>query len=308
MKKIIAIQSDDLKKINPITDTSLQLAIEAQKRGYKIFWYEPNNLSIVNLKLKAKGSFVKFYENKNNFYKINKKTKFDISKANFILIRQNPPFNMNYINSTYFLDNIDQKKVVNNPSAIRNVSEKFYSSRFLRFMPATIFTNSINDIHKHYKKYKKIVLKPLDGYAGKNIIFLTNKFSKSKVSLFLKKYNYLMVQKYLEKVKFGDKRVFIINGRVKGAIRRIPKTGSNLSNISQGGTAFKTNLNKKELKISSLIGKSLLKNKIYFAGIDLIDGYLIGDINVTSPTGLPQFKDLTGINLAKDFWNGLGLK
>ena len=175
-------------------------------------------------------------------------------------------------------------------------------------MPSTIFTNSIDDIYKHYKKCKKIVLKPLNGYAGKNIIFLTNKFSKLKVSLFLKKHNYLMVQKYLEKVKFGDKRVFIINGRVKGAIRRVPKTGSNLSNISQGGTAFKTNLNKKELKISSLIGKSLLKNKIYFAGIDLIDGYLIGDINVTSPTGLPQFKDLTGKNLAKDFWNGLGLK
>ena len=121
-------------------------------------------------------------------------------------------------------------------------------------MPPTIFTNSINDIHKHYKKYKKIVLKPLDGYAGKNIMFLTEKFSKSKVSLFVKKYNYLMVQKYLNKVKFGDKRIFIINGKVKGAIRRIPKTGSNLSNISQGGTAFKTNLNKRELKISSLIG------------------------------------------------------
>ena len=175
-------------------------------------------------------------------------------------------------------------------------------------MPATIFTNSILDIYNHYKRYKKIVLKPLDGYAGKNIMFLTEKFSKPKVSLFVKKYNYLMVQKYLNKVKFGDKRIFIINGKVKGAIRRIPKTGSNLSNISQGGTAFKTNLNKRELKISSLIGKSLLKDKIYFAGIDLIDGYLIGDINVTSPTGLPQFKDLTGKNLAKDFWNGLGLK
>ena len=308
MNKIIAVQSDGLKKINPETDTSLQLAIEAQKRGYKIFWYEPNNLSIVNSKLKAQGSLVKFYENKTNFYKINKNIKFDISKAAFTLIRQNPPFNMNYINSTYFLDNIDHKKVINNPSAIRNVSEKFYSSKFLKFMPATIFTNSILDIYNHYKKYKKIVLKPLDGYAGKNIMFLTEKFSKSKVSLFVKKYNYLMVQKYLNKVKFGDKRIFIINGKVKGAIRRIPKTGSNLSNISQGGTAFKTNLNKKEFKISSLIGKSLLKNKIYFAGIDLIDGYLIGDINVTSPTGLPQFKDLTGKNLAKDFWNGLGLK
>ena len=308
MNKIIAVQSDGLKKINPETDTSLQLAIEAQKRGYKIFWYEPNNLSIVNSKLKAQGSLVKFYENKTNFYKINKNIKFDISKAAFTLIRQNPPFNMNYINSTYFLDNIDHKKVINNPSAIRNVSEKFYSSKFLKFMPATIFTNSILDIYNHYKKYKKIVLKPLDGYAGKNIMFLTEKFSKSKVSLFVKKYNYLMVQKYLNKVKFGDKRIFIINGKVKGAIRRIPKIGSNLSNISQGGTAFKTNLNKRELKISSLIGKSLLKDKIYFAGIDLIDGYLIGDINVTSPTGLPQFKDLTGKNLAKDFWNGLGLK
>ena len=308
MNKIIAVQSDGLKKINPETDTSLQLAIEAQKRGYKIFWYEPNNLSIVNSKLKAQGSLVKFYENKTNFYKINKNIKFDISKAAFTLIRQNPPFNMNYITSTYFLDNIDHKKVINNPSAIRNVSEKFYSSKFLKFMPATIFTNSILDIYNHYKKYKKIVLKPLDGYAGKNIMFLTEKFSKSKVSLFVKKYNYLMVQKYLNKVKFGDKRIFIINGKVKGAIRRIPKTGSNLSNISQGGTAFKTNLNKRELKISSLIGKSLLKDKIYFAGIDLIDGYLIGDINVTSPTGLPQFKDLTGKNLAKDFWNGLGLK
>ena len=308
MNKIIAVQSDGLKKINPETDTSLQLAIEAQKRGYKIFWYEPNNLSIVNSKLKAQGSLVKFYENKTNFYKINKNIKFDISKAAFTLIRQNPPFNMNYINSTYFLDNIDHKKVINNPSAIRNVSEKFYSSKFLKFMPATIFTNSILDIYNHYKKYKKIVLKPLDGYAGKNIMFLTEKFSKSKVSLFVKKYNYLMVQKYLNKVKFGDKRIFIIDVKVKGAIRRIPKTGSNLSNISQGGTAFKTNLNKRELKISSLIGKSLLKDKIYFAGIDLIDGYLIGDINVTSPTGLPQFKDLTGKNLAKDFWNGLGLK
>jgi len=113
---------------------------------------------------------------------------------------------------------------------------------------------------------------------------------------------------YLNKVKFGDKRVFIIKGKVKGAIKRVPRAGSNLSNISQGGTAFKTGLSKKELKISSLISKSLIKDKIYFAGIDLIDGYLIGDINVTSPTGLPQFKDLTGKNLAKDFWDGLGLK
>ena len=308
MNKVIAIQSDNLKKINPLTDTSLQLAFEAQKRGYKIFWYEPISLRFINSKLIVYGSLVKLYEKNNHFYKIIKNKEFDISKASFILIRQNPPFNMNYINSTYFLDNIDPKKVINKPSAIRNVSEKFYSSKFLKFMPPTIFTNNINDIYKYYKKYKKIVLKPLDGYAGNNILFLTKKFSRSEVLKYLKKYNHIMVQKYLNKVKYGDKRVFIIKGKVKGAIKRVPKKGSNLSNISQGGTAYKTNLSQKEMKISSLIGKHLIKDNVFFAGIDLINGFLIGDINVTSPTGLTQYKNLTGNNLAKDFWNELKLK
>ena len=308
MKRVVAIQSDNFMRINPATDTSLQLAIEAQKRGFQIFWYEPKNLSIIDSKLKAQGSLVKFYEGNKDFYKILKKIKFNISKATVTLIRQNPPFNMNYINSTYFLDNVDPKKVINKPSAIRNVSEKFYSSKFLKFMPPTIFTNNIDDIHKFFKKYKQIVLKPVDGYAGNNILFLIKNFPRIKVLKFLKKYNHIMVQKYLSKVKYGDKRVFIINGKVKGAIKRVPKKGSSLSNISQGGKAFKANLSKKEINLSSLIGKHLKKDNIFFAGIDLIDGSLIGDINVTSPTGLPQFRNLTGKNLAEDFWNELKLK
>ena len=308
MNRIIAIQSDNLKKINPHTDTSLQLAIEAQKRGYKIFWYQPKNLSIIKSKLKAKGLLVKLYDVNKNYFKIIRSIEFEISKANFTLIRQNPPFNMNYINSTYFLDFIDSKKVINSPSSIRNVSEKFYSIKFLNYMPPTIFTNNVNEIHKFFKKHKSSVLKPVDGFAGNNIIFLKKKFSQKIVSKFIKKYSYVMVQKYLSKVKYGDKRVFIIKGEVKGAIKRVPKKGSNLSNISQGGIAYKTKLNKREIKISSLIGKQLKKDNIFFAGIDLIDGFLIGDINVTSPTGLRQFKDLTGKNLAIDFWNKLKLK
>ena len=93
-----------------------------------------------------------------------------------------------------------------------------------------------------------------------------------------------------------------------GAIKRIPSKNSILSNLSQGGTAFKTNLNKSEKILSNKVAKVLIKNDIYFAGIDLVSGKLIGDINVTSPTGLPQYKELTGINLAENFWNYLGLK
>ena len=114
-----------------------------------------------------------------------------------------------------------------------------------------------------------------------------------------------MCQKFLPKIKFGDKRVFLINGKICGAISRVPKKGSFLSNMSKGAIPIATKLTKKEIKISNLIAKDLKKNDIYFSGIDFIDQKLNGDINVTSPTGLKSFYDLTNINLAKVFWKGL---
>ena len=303
MNKIIAIQSDDIKKINIKTDTSVFLAKEAQARGYKIIWYETKDLNFINSKVFVYGKEIKFFNNKIKFYKIIKDIKFDISKAKYILIRQNPPFDTNYINSTYYLDILKTSKIINNPTSIRNVSEKFYSAKFIKYMPPTIFTKNLFEINNFFKNYKNIVIKPINGYAGKNILFIKKKINKKSILKYLKKFDHVMVQKYLPSIKYGDKRVFIINGKVRGAIKRIPKKGSNLANISQGGKACDTKLNKKELKISKAIAKSLSKSKIFFAGIDLINGFLIGDINVTSPTGLPQYKELTGINLAKDFWN-----
>ena len=305
MKKNIAIQSNSLKEINIKTDTTLLLALEAQQRGYKIIWYETKDLNLIKSKIIVYGKIVKFFRNKKNFYKIIKNIKFNLNDANFILIRQNPPFNEDYINSTYYLDYLNPKKVINNPTSVRNVSEKFFSSKFLKFMPETIFTKNFNEIKIFLKRNKKIVIKPVNGYAGKNILFLTNKLNKNNIEKYLKKFNHVMVQKYLPKVKNGDKRVFIINGIVKGAIRRLPKKGSILSNISQGGVAYKTTLNSSELKISKIVAKELKKNNIFFAGIDLVGGFLIGDINVTSPTGLPQYMNLTGRNLTVDFWDEL---
>ena len=305
MKKIVAIQSDKLKDINIKTDTTILLALEAQKRGYSVVWYETKDLNLINSKTIVYGKIIKFYENKKNFYKVVNKQKFNLAKVKYVLIRQNPPFNMDYINSTHFLDNINSKKIINNPTAIRNVSEKFFSSNFLKYMPKTIFTKNILEINSFLNKNKRIVVKPIHGYAGKNILFISNKLQKKKISTYVNKFGHVMVQKYLHKVKKGDKRVFIINGKVKGAIRRKPKKGSNLSNISQGGVAYSTKLNAKELKISKIVARSLVKNNIFFAGIDFVDGYLIGDINVTSPTGLPQYKILTGINLAEYFWDEL---
>ena len=305
MKKILAIQSNTLDEINVETDTTLLLALEAQKRNYEIIWYETKDLSLIKTKVFVNGKNVKFFDKTKHFYKVKKNIKFELSKAKVILVRQNPPFNMDYINSTHFLDHVNIKRVINNPTSVRNVSEKFYSTNFLKYMPDTIFTKSLREINIFLKKNKKIVIKPIHGYAGKNILFIDRKLNIKILNKYIKKFDHVMVQKYLSKVKEGDKRVFIINGKVKGAIRRLPKKNSILSNISQGGTALKTKLNSRELKISKLVAGRLKKSKIFFAGIDLVGGYLIGDINVTSPTGLPQYKNLTGINLAKEFWNEL---
>jgi len=304
MQKIIAIQANSVDLINIETDTTLQLALEAQKRSYQIYWYETKDLSLIKGKVYAKAKKVIFFENRKKYFKILKYINLDLSKANYILIRQNPPFNMDYITSTLYLENIPKKvKILNNPISVRNISEKFYSINFLKFMPPTIFTKDLKLIKKFFKENNKIVIKPIHGYAGKDILFIDRNFNEKTINRYIKKIGHVMVQKFLPLVKHGDKRVFILNGKVKGAIRRVPSKGSILSNISQGGSALKTKLNKKELNISKVIAKKLKKNNIFFAGIDLISNYLIGDINVTSPTGLPQYKNLTGINLAKNYWD-----
>ena len=139
---------------------------------------------------------------------------------------------------------------------------------------------------------------------GMLLIYKLN-FFKMLLS-FIKKHGHIMCQKFLPKIKFGDKRVFLINGKICGAISRVPKKGSFLSNMSKGAIPIATKLTRIETKISNLIAKDLKKNNIYFSGIDFIDQKLNGDINVTSPTGLKTFYDLTNINLAKNFWKGLG--
>ena len=304
--KIVVVQGDKLESINKVTDTTLLLALEAQKRGYKIYYYETKDLNYINGKVQAYIKELKLFEKNKKFYKILSQKLFNLSKANYLLIRQNPPFNMEYITATFFLDNLPKNvKIINNPVSVRNISEKFYSVNFLKYMPPTIFTKNIEEIKKFTKKYKKIVIKPIHGYGGKNILFVNKLINKNKISKYINKFSHVMVQKFIPQVTKGDKRVFLINGLVKGAIQRVPQKGSYVSNLAQGGKAIKTKLNYKELKISRIVAKNLKKKQIFFAGIDLISNYLIGDINVTSPTGLKNFKDLTGINLAKDFWNDL---
>ena len=305
ISKIVAIQGNHPSKLDPVTDTSVFLAHEIQSKNYKIFYYDPKDLSIINSRVIAKGFFIRIDYNKKKFFRILKKQKLDLLKCKFILIRQNPPFNLEYVSTTYILETIkDKVKIINNPTSIRNVSEKLFSIKYLRYMPNTIFTQNINEIKKFFKTNKKVILKPIHSYSG-NDIHLLNKFNLKLIKKFIKRHNYIMCQKYLPRIINGDKRVFLINGKISGAISRVPKKGSFLSNISKGAKAVNTQLTKLEKKICKLIAKDLKKEQIFFAGIYFIDQKLNGDINVTSPTGLKTLYDLSKINLARTFWKEL---
>ena len=132
------------------------------------------------------------------------------------------------------MDTIKHKvKILNNPTSIRNVSEKLYSAKYQKYMPDTIFSRNINEIKKFFKKNKKVILKPIHSYSG-NDIHLLNKFNSKLINSFIKKHNHIMLQKFLPKISKGDKRVIIINGKVCAVISRIPKKGSMLSNMSKG--------------------------------------------------------------------------
>ena len=302
--KILGIQGDNLNKLNPKTDTTILLALEAQRRNYQIYYYRTKNLTYVKDKVTAKCNEISFIENSKKFYKIKRKSNLDLSKAKVILMRQDPPFNMDYITATYLLEKLPKKvKIINNPKSVRNISEKLYSTNFIKFMPPTIFTQDIEIIFRFFKRFKKIVIKPIHGYGGNNILLIKNHFNKKLIQNFVKKNKHIMIQKFLPEIIKGDRRVFIIGGKIKGAISRVPRKGSILSNMSKGAKAKMVKLNKREIKISSLIAKKLIKNKIILAGIDFIGGKLNGDINVTSPTGLKTYKDLSGTDLSKDFWN-----
>ena len=304
-KKILAIQGSSLKSINIETDTTLFLALEAQKRGYQIYYYEPQNLSFIDGKVIVKCFQLTFFKEVKKFYKVTKKLNFDLSKAKVLLIRNEPPFNQQYINTTFILEHISKKvKIINHPKSIREVPEKLFSIQLIKYMPPTLISENVDEIKKFFTKYKKVIVKPINGYSGNEVILLKS-FNSKIINKYLRKHNHVIFQKFLPQISKGDRRVFIINGKITGSISRVPRPNSILSNMSKGAIATINKLTGKEIKISKEVAILLKKNNIYFAGVDFVQSQLIGDINVTSPTGLMNYYDLTGINLAEYFWDNI---
>jgi glutathione synthase len=310
MKKI-AIQMDKIDDIDIDFDSSFLIGIEAQKRNYEIFYYNPQDLFYNEGLIQANGYYVELIESNKQYFKyLSKKICVNFHDFMFIFIRQDPPFDMNYITSTYLLDYLPSKNVViNNPTSIRNFSEKISAFNFKEFMPPTIVTQDVEIIKNFLMSHEDIVTKPLYGNGGVGIYRHTIKENKLtdmfRGMLVLEEP--LMAQKYIPEIKDGDRRLILIDGEYVGSVARMPMKDSIKANFHAGGTAKKTHLIRRDKEICAALSNTLKENQLFFVGIDIIGDYLT-EINVTSPTGMKQINELNNTNLEKIFWDKLETK
>jgi len=307
----IAIQMDPWNRINPNTDSTYAIAVEAQKRGYSIFSYEAKNLSLCNGVVKALGNNVSLYPNKSFFYHLGEYKSISLNKFDLVLVRQDPPFNMNYITATYLLEKVSKKTLVlNNPKYIRDYPEKLSMFLFKDVIPRTLISGNLQEILKFHKVNKVSIIKPLYGNGGEGIEKISSDIKKSKllINRLLQKYDLpIVTQKFIKNISLGDRRIILIDGDYVGSVARIPAKNSIKANFHAGGSAKKTGLVFRDKYICKILKPFLQKNNLFFAGIDIIGNYLT-EINVTSPTGIQEINKLEDIKIEEIFWNKIEKK
>jgi len=259
--------------------------------------------------VKAKGFFLELFDQKINYYKfLSDKTEVKLEDFKFIFLRQDPPFNMHYITSTYILDCLPKStKVINNPSSVRNAAEKILPFQFKEFMPPTLISQSVDEIKNFFKVHQDIITKPLYGNGGDGV----HRSQDGLLSGIDIHVDYLempiMAQKYIPEISEGDRRIIFFDGDYVGSVARIPSKGSIKANFHAGGSAKKTGLVFRDQQIIEALGKELKKMDLFFVGIDTIGNFLT-EINVTSPTGIKQINKLNNIKLEQVFWDKLEAK
>ena len=305
-KKIkVAVQMDKLNKINKDTDSTLALIQEAIKRRFSVFIYNVDNLYFENNELKAFANKVLSINiQKENFLTLAAPYVINLKSFEFVLIRQDPPFNMQYITATYLLERLPKTcMVLNKPNSIRDCPEKLFVMDFFNLMPPTLISRQKSNIIKFVKKFKKVVIKPIYGNGGSNVFYLNEKDPNLNIIIdsLISETEHIIVQKFIKNVKKGDKRILLINGLPVGAVNRIPVNNEIRANLHIGGRAKKTNLTKREKFICNQIKSKLREKGLFFTGIDVIDGYLT-EINVTSPTCIREIDTLNKVNISYIYW------
>jgi len=304
----IAVQMDDLAAIRIAGDTSFALCLEAQRRGFTLFYYTPDKLLMENGKVFAHMQALRVADKQGAHFKLGVEKRTLLAEMDIVLLRQDPPFDMNYITTTHLLERVGgATRIVNNPFWVRNSPEKIFVTEFPDLMPATLVSRNRAEIEAFRRQYGDIIVKPLYGNGGAGVFYLKKADGNlsSLLEMFARLYpEPFMVQRYVPEVRHGDKRIILIDGEFAGAINRVPAKNEARANMHIGGRAEKTELTARERQICARLKPFLQQRGLLLVGIDVIGDY-ITEINVTSPTGLREIKKFGGADIAAIFWDRL---
>ncbi|MBL0934713.1 MAG: glutathione synthase [Rhizobiaceae bacterium] len=307
----IAFQMDHVSTVSIAGDTTFALALEAQRRGHGLFHYTPDRLSMRNGEVTARVETMQVDDVKGAHFTLGEPQRVNLAEMDVVLLRQDPPFDMNYITTTHLLERIHPKTlVVNDPAWVRNSPEKIFVTEFADLMPETLITKDPLEVAAFRREAGDIIIKPLYGNGGAGIFHLheADRNLASLLEMFGQMFREpYIVQRYLKDVRKGDKRIILIDGEPVGAINRVPAEHDSRSNMHVGGRAEKTELTAREREICARIGPSLKERGFILVGIDVIGDYMT-EINVTSPTGVREVKKFGGADIAALFWDAVEAK
>jgi glutathione synthase len=304
MPKLI-IQMDRPEGFKYESDSTLALALEAQKRGYEISYFTPNEIAVVNGEIVAQTKPIRFFEQPDHFFEQESSETTALETADIILIRQEPPYNMQYLGTTWILERLKNPKIYNNPTAIRNRPEKLFPMAFPDYLPESCISEDTETLVQFRKKHGDVVVKPLYGFGGADIELITSdEDEKFETLIGQDRHEPIILQPYLPEVMTEEKRIILIDGELTGAYNRRPSDQDFRTNGAVGGSAHETKLTPIQQKIASKVGKFCKEEGLMLIGLDVIGDKLI-EINTTCPTGLRMLEKLYGINAAGAFWDAV---
>jgi glutathione synthase len=307
----VAVQMDPIERINVRGDSTLALLLEAQARGHRLSYYTPDKLAMASDGVFAAVRPLTVRDQVGDHFTLGEAKRTALSSFDVVLMRQDPPFDLNYITATHLLERIHPKTlVVNDPAAVRNAPEKMFVTEFPQLMPPTLITRDLTEIKAFRAEHGDIVMKPLYGHGGGGVFRLTRDDLNfgSLYDLFAATFREpWVIQKVLPAVRDGDKRIILVDGEYAGAVNRVPADDDLRSNMVRGGAPKETDLTLREREICQTIGPALRERGLIFVGIDVIGG-LLTEINVTSPTGIRAIKNFGGPDGAAMIWDRIEAK
>ena len=302
----LGVVMDPIETINFKKDSTLAMMIEAQQKGHEIFYMTPDALFIDSGTAFAISSKVEVRNDPTNWFSLEEASRVKLSDLDAILMRQDPPFNSDYIYNTYVLEMASRHgvNIFNNPKSLRDCNEKVFATEFPQCCTKHLVTSNKELLKNFVQEHKDTVIKPLDGMGGASIFRIKDNDPNLSVILetitnhFSEK---VMIQEYIPEILEGDKRILVINGKpMQAAIARIPAQGELRGNLAAGASAVAKSLSERDIWICNQVAPSLIEKGLLLVGLDIIGDYLT-EVNVTSPTCFKEYKELCDIDVAQIF-------